>query len=652
MGLLRAGCFGFAPDAELTDALLAQGIELSGAPDLLANGIQVWLLSEREVPTHHQVANQHRRLNHVPVLVVRAEGQREEVPQVDSIAVDFIDAPLHPSELSLRTKRLFSLGKSMRALERKERDLSLVLELTQALASNLEFSGIMFTAVRRIAEVVKVDRASVVLVEPQGLTGYVVATSDDAALQNLPISLTNYPEIRQVLETRAPLILSDARPHPLLDSLKTNDGRPATFSALAIVPIVFGERAMGVLFLRAKQAFAFGAHELRLCQTVAGAVAIALRNARVLQSLRAQTEEVTVARVEAERRMRSLQRFADYFESAAEGIAVFGIEGQVLFANPQAREITGYNIEEARVAGVATLVAEAPDRIERLIEGFNAGRFPRDVDFRLRRKDEKVITLSVNFSSVLRADGVVLCTFRDVTEQRELEAELVKTKAFLERVVDASIDAVVSIDNTGAIVSFNRAAERLVGRSTDEIVGRHMRTIYPERIGDEVLDQLSAGNGRIEGARSEILGRAGDRIPVLLSAAQLQEHGEPVGFVSVLTDLRERLRMEQELATAQEQLLAREREAVLAEVAGATAHELNQPLTSIMGYAEILRREGSHSSRAAEVIAREAERMAEIVRKIGKLTKYETKSYVGRARILDLDRASIEPDPPPLPEQK
>ena len=64
-----------------------------------------------------------------------------------------------------------------------------------------------------------------------------------------------------------------------------------------------------------------------------------------------------------------------------------------------------------------------------------------------------------------------------------------------------------------------------------------------------------------------------------------------------------------------------------------------------MGYAELLLRrldkekDGATWS-AAEVILGEAERMAEIVRKIGKITKYETKSYVGRARILDLDKAA------------
>src|SRR4030088_392184 len=103
------------------------------------------------------------------------------------------------------------------------------------------------------------------------------------------------------------------------------------------------------------------------------------------------------------------------------------------------------------------------------------------------------------------------------------------------------------------------------------------------------------------------------------------------------------MRMEQRLAQEQEQLLAQERQALVAELAGAAAHELNQPRTSVMAYSELLKRRLERETAAysaAEVIFNEAERMAEIVRKIGRITKYETKSYVGRARILDLDRAS------------
>jgi hypothetical protein len=67
-----------------------------------------------------------------------------------------------------------------------------------------------------------------------------------------------------------------------------------------------------------------------------------------------------------------------------------------------------------------------------------------------------------------------------------------------------------------------------------------------------------------------------------------------------------------------------------------------------MGYAELLKRRlerDSSAYAAAEVIFNEAERMAEIVRKIGKITRYETKSYVGRARILDLDRSAPSSTP-------
>ena len=46
--------------------------------------------------------------------------------------------------------------------------------------------------------------------------------------------------------------------------------------------------------------------------------------------------------------------------------------------------------------------------------------------------------------------------------------------------------------------------------------------------------------------------------------------------------------------------------------------------------------------RAVDIILREAERMAEIVRKIGKITRYETKAYVGSTQILDLDKSTTD----------
>jgi PAS domain S-box-containing protein len=585
----------------------------------------------------------------LPVLVLTALEADEEIARAfEAGADDFVRKPFKPVELVARIRGQLRLRGVVEALAKKEQDARLVLELTQALASNLDFRGILFTVVQRIAEVARVDRVSIVLVREAGDVGYVVAASDDEQLRDLPIDLTKYPEIQQVLSSRETLVIPDIATHPLLEIVR-HEGHKSAFSSLAILPILYEGRPMGVLFLRARHAFTFGDRELDLCKTVSNAMAIALRNARVMQSLRDQTQQVTVARFEAERRLRTLQRYADFFESAADGIIVIDAEGHLLFSNPRARAITGYTESDLRGRRVGDLFAsEDASLAHELRIGFKEGRYPQNVDVRIRRKGGEIAVLSINFNSVLREEGVVLCTFRDVTAERATEHELSTTKDFLQRIIDSSVDAIVSADMKGKILLANPAAERIYGISTADIVGRDVRTLYPDGVARDVMRLIKAGGGRVEGLRTEVVDKDGERVPVSLSAVLLHEGEQAVGSVGIFTDLREKMRMEQRLAQAQEQILSQERQAIVAELAGAAAHELNQPLTSVMGYAELLKRRLERDTApysAAEIIFNEAERMAEIVRKIGKITRYETKSYVGRARILDLDRSAPSSSP-------
>jgi len=585
----------------------------------------------------------------LPVVVLTALEADEEIARAfEAGADDFVRKPFKPVELVARIRGQLRLRGMVDALAKKGQDARTVLELTQALASNLDFRGILFTVVQRIAEVAKVDRVSIVLVREAGDIGYVVAASDDEQLRDLPIDLSKYPEIQRVLSSREPLVVPDVATHPLLEIVR-HEGHRSAFSSLAILPILYEGRPMGVLFLRARHAFTFGDRELDLCKTVSNAMAIALRNARVMQSLRDQTQQVTVARFEAERRLRTLQRYADFFESAADGIIVIDSEGQLLFSNPRALAITGYTEIDLNGRRVGDLFAseDAPLAHE-LKVGFKEGVYPQNLDVRIRRKNGELAILSINFNSVLREEGVVLCTFRDVTADRAVEHELHTTKNFLQRIIDSSVDAIVSADLKGRILLANPAAERIYGIPVPELLGRDVSTLYPEGVAKDVMRLIKAGGGRVVGLRTEVLDQDGGRVPVSLSAAMLHEEDKPVGSVGIFTDLREKMRMEQRLAQAQEQLLTQERQAIVAELAGAAAHELNQPLTSVMGYGELLKRRldpGTAAYSAAEIIFNEAERMAEIVRKIGKITRYETKSYVGRARILDLDRSAPSSTP-------
>lgn len=590
----------------------------------------------------------------VPVVVLTGVDAEGEVAKAfEAGADDFVRKPFRPVELVARIRGQLRLRGMIEELARKDKDGQVVLELTQALASNLDFRGILFTVVQRIAEVVKVDRVSIVLVRENGNVGYVVAASDDAHLRDLPIELARYPEIRHVLKSGEALVVEDAAAHPLLEMLRQGSPMARAVRSLAIVPILYEDRPMGVLFLRATHTFAFGEHELALCRTVSNAMAIALRNARVLQSLRDQTQEVTVARFEAERRLRSLQRYADFFESAADGIVVLGVDGRLLFSNPKASEIMGYAGSELTGQLLGELFTPEDRHIaHELREGFEQGRYPTGIDVRVRRKDGAHLVLSLAFSSVLREETVVLCNFRDVTVDRAVAAELGTTKDLLQRIIDSSLDAIISADVHGRVLVFNRAAERIYGRPSEQMVGSDVRAIYAPGGAQRVMALIRAGGGRIEGVRTEIVDASGQTVPVSLSASLMKEDDRIEGTVGIFTDLRERMRMEARLAQAQEQLLAQERQSVIAELAGTAAHELNQPLTTVVMSAELLKRKLDPAAPVygiAEVIHAEAERMADIVRKIGKITKYETKSYVGRARILDLDKSSEEPKSGPHP---
>jgi PAS domain S-box-containing protein len=387
----------------------------------------------------------------LPVVVLTALEADEEIAKAfEAGADDFVRKPFKPVELVARIRGQLRLRGAIDALEKKEQDARLVLELTQALASNLDFRGILFTVVQRIAEVARVDRVSIVLVREAGDVGYVVAASDDEQLRDLPIDLAKYPEIQQVLSSRSRWSCPTSPRTRCSRSCATRGtARPSARSPSCRSSTRAGRWACSSCAPSTPSRSA--RHELELCKTVSNAMAIALRNARVMQSLRDQTQQVTVARFEAERRLRTLQRYADFFESAADGIIVIDAEGHLLFSNPRARAITMLRRDgHARPQGGRSLRPGGRRARARPAARLRArGSTRRTWTSASGARTESWHVLNFNFNSVLREEGVVLCTFRDVTQERAVESELHKTKDFLQRIIDSSVDAIMSADMNG-----------------------------------------------------------------------------------------------------------------------------------------------------------------------------------------------------------
>lgn len=145
-------------------------------------------------------------------------------------------------------------------------------------------------------------------------------------------------------------------------------------------------------------------------------------------------------------------------------------------------------------------------------------------------------------------------------------------------------------------------------------------------------------------------------IPIILITAKNEPEDLKVGLEAgavdyvkkpfVLVELLARLKTSLRLKEAQDKLVDQLKKIAIIELAGAAAHELNQPLTVINCQVKLLEESLAEQDilpgREIDIINQSVKRMTEIIRKIGNITKYKTKDYLLGEKIIDLDKASDE----------
>lgn len=495
-----------------------------------------------------------------------------------------------------------------------------------------------------------------------------LALAEDGERPQLSVGQKQCPELRDLLRAGQPAPLASNRERALLAGLLT--GARSSEGAMLVVPLPDlvrerpGDSSACAFLLHADAPHGSLAGPdgptAEFLAIAAQVTALGLRGRHLADFLRDRTRRVTLPRQAEERRREAVLQYREFFESSADGIMVLDEKGRVHYLNRSAQQMTGYATYGLAGRSIADFVPESQrdgltDVLRQVLS--QVGLLP--FDLQLVTTSGEVLVLSVSTSSVLAEHGCAVLSFRDVTEQRILEHELRKTKEFLERLIDSTVDGIIAADMEGNVILFNQGAARITGYSPEEVLGKlPVWRLYPSGDARMVMAQLRSGDhsgpGRLQQARRTILGKNGVEVPVSLTASIIYEDDREVATVGILSDLRERLNIEKRLQQAQEALKGSEKQALIAELAGTAAHELNQPLTSVMGYAGLLRRklpaDGAELLEFVDIVVREAERMAEIVRKIGRITRYETKPYVGESRIIDLDKSAVpEPIDAPAP---
>lgn len=573
-------------------------------------------------------------LRHVPsVLVCETPGEAEWAALRDGSITELVSPAVSDAELAARFARAAAAIDTLKS-EPWRGEVEQLLSLVRDLAtSGGGLDALLHRIVARLADLAGVERCSLILFD--GPTrppthGAVVATSDRSDLYSLRIDFSRYPEIRECLRTEAPVIVGDVAHHPLLDPVRERLAQVGVGS-LAVFPLAEESGLIGVLLMRSREPLR-SPDRLRLGSTAAIATAIAVRHGQLVEAVRGEAA-------------RQLEGHAELVAHLSDGVVVVDAQQKVLLANRAARLILSLP-DELSGRRLSDLVPPVdPIAAQLVIRELTAGGRLLNADLEVQRPDGSRAVLSLS-AGHMRGRRVVF-SFRDVTEQRAVERDVRRTRDFLERLIDASTDAIVASDLDGKMLVFNRAAEKLYGLQSGEARQRlSVRDLYPQGGAEEIMRLLRASpSGQIESVRAYGQAVTGEIFPVELSAALVRQHGREVATVGFLRDLRERVRVEAELSRARSRLSDAEKQAAITAIAGATAHELNQPLTVVLGSVELLRRRApATAGPLLDTLATEADRMSQIVKKISKLTRVETVAYPGEKRIADIDRSS---EPPP-----
>jgi PAS domain S-box-containing protein len=239
-------------------------------------------------------------------------------------------------------------------------------------------------------------------------------------------------------------------------------------------------------------------------------------------------------------------------------------------------------------------------------------------------------------SITYRGHRSTLGYFMDNTEQEMIKEALRRSEEKFQKAFRSSPDwVVITTLDDGIYLEVNQAFLHTTGYRFEEVIGRSSTElgIWADPKERDELYKILEQSGRVCNAEAQFKIKSGDTLYVLWSA-EVFDYGGQKCLIAVTRDITHRKLAEQER-------LGREKLQGVLETAGATCHEMNQPLQNIFFMLDELIENGYDNETIFE-IRRQIERIKQITSKLENITTYETKDYIQGTKIIDLDKASYQ----------
>ena len=289
------------------------------------------------------------------------------------------------------------------------------------------------------------------------------------------------------------------------------------------------------------------------------------------------------------------------------------LNGIIISWNEAAERVFGYRAEE--IVGQSILRLFPPElqhEEEEILSKLRAGqRIEHYETTRLKSNGER-ISVSVTIFPIRDETGQVIAASkiaRDISDRRRNDEVHFRLAA----IVDSADDAIVSKDLNGIVRTWNAGACRMFGYTAEEMIGQPILKIVPDELHyeeDEILRKLRAGE-RIDHYETVRRKKNGETIEVSVTISPIRDSsGTVIGASKIARDISDRKRIEG-------LLIQSEKLAATGRMAAAVAHEINNPLESLVNLIFLARQDSAMDSKAYRYLLtaeEELERVSHLAR--------------------------------------
>jgi PAS domain S-box-containing protein len=331
-----------------------------------------------------------------------------------------------------------------------------------------------------------------------------------------------------------------------------------------------------------------------------------------------QVTEISGLAADVTAQRESEARFTELFETLQEGVYLSTPEGRLLEVNPALVRMLGYETKE-EVLAICTqdLYLDDAERKRHVEELGRLGAI-REREITLKRKDGSPVRCLDSSTGVRDSSGRLVRfqgTLVDITQHLEIKKRLREEQEFVRRLIDSLPDAIVVLDTGGQYTYVSPRIRDLAGFEPEELIGMKLgERIHPDDVQavQVVFHKLITGESDSGQVEYRTVRKNGGWSTFRANASPLfDEKGKIAGVVASARDVTESRRLEHQLHQT-EKLVA------MGQMIAGVAHELNNPLTAIIGISDLLcgAAQDERTRHQTDLIHQQARRAAQIVQSL------------------------------------